>query len=121
MTEQEFAEALGMASFNTSILTFETAITWLCLALEKLMPAQEDADLRGKTVLAWDGGGMVLQDPDGHLYSVLVNDYNDHCSLEIDQHSREILRSLREEGILDQFVNPIAAAEYLRLREGRSL
>ena len=123
MTEQEFAEALGMASFNTNILTYERAINWLRAALEKSISTQEQLDLRGTTVLAWDSGGMVLQDPEGKLYGAFVTHPFGSVppTLIADQHSTGILDLLRNEGILSRFVSPIAVAEYLRLREGRCL
>ena len=121
MTEQEFAEALGFQCDRTNTLTLNSATRWLRLALGELLSIQEKPDLCGATVIASDGDGLVIQDPEGKLYGAFVAwpfgyGNGNPPSLAINQDSEEILFLLRDANALDKVVSPIAVAEYLRLR-----
>ena len=72
MTKGEFAALLGIHSNSAEDVSIEGAIALMRSVLSALMPSQQgtDSDIRGTTVLEWDGCSMLLEDPVGNLYRI---------------------------------------------------
>ena len=114
MTKGDFAALLGLHSNSAEDISIEGAIALMRSVLSALMPSQQgaDSDIRGTTVLEWDGCSMLLQDSEGKLYR--IGSISDEGLL-ISQDCGLVFDLLFDEDALSKVFDVDAVAELQRL------